>query len=82
MLVFSRKKEQSIMVGDNIEIVIINIGRETVKLGINAPKEVTIHRKEVFMEIEKQNREAAISSMTLGNLKDLLPDLSKKIQKK
>lgn len=82
MLVFSRKKEQSIMVGDNIEIVIINIGRETVKLGINAPKEVTIHRKEVFVEIEKQNKEAAVSVTSIGDLKNILPDLSKKIIKK
>ncbi len=82
MLVFSRKKEQSIMVGDNIEIVIINIGRETVKLGINAPKEIPIHRKEVFVEIEKQNKEAVISAAQLGGLKNILPDLSKKINKK
>jgi len=82
MLVFSRKKEQSIMIGDNIEIVIINIGRETVKLGINAPKEIPIHRKEVFVEIEKQNKAAVVSATQLGDLKNILPDLSKHIKKK
>lgn len=69
------------MVGDNIEIVIINIGRETVKLGINAPKEITIHRKEVFIEIEKQNKESAVNAASINDLKKLLPDLNKKLKK-
>lgn len=59
MLVLSRKKGQSIMIGNDIEISIIDIQGEQIRLGINAPKNVAIHRKEVFEEIIKENKEAA-----------------------
>lgn len=59
MLVLSRKKGQSIMIGNDIEISIIDIQGEQVRLGINAPRNVTVYRKEVFEEIIKENKEAA-----------------------
>ncbi len=59
MLVLTRKKGQSIMVGEDIEITIVDIQGDQVRLGINAPKNVAIHRKEVFVEIQEENRIAA-----------------------
>jgi carbon storage regulator len=59
MLVLSRKKGQSIMIGHDIEISIIDVQGEQIRLGINAPRSVTIHRKEVFEEIIQENKQAA-----------------------
>lgn len=59
MLVLSRKINQSIVIGDNIEIMIVDIRGDQIKLGINAPKNVKIFRKEVYEEIESQNLEAS-----------------------
>ncbi len=70
MLILSRKKEQSIMIGNDIEIVVIDIQGDQVKLGINAPKNVSIHRKEVFLEIQEENKKAA--NVKKIALKDLL----------
>jgi carbon storage regulator len=58
MLVLSRKLNQSIMIGDNIQLVVVSIDRDTVKLGIQAPREVPVHRAEVYEEIQKANRAA------------------------
>ena len=59
MLVLSRKLNQSIMVGDNVRIVVVSVDRDQVKLGIDAPREIPVHRSEVFEEIQRANREAA-----------------------
>ncbi len=59
MLVLSRKVNQSIMVGDNVRIVVVSVDRDQVKLGIDAPREIPVHRSEVFDEIQRSNREAA-----------------------
>ncbi|WHH61515.1 carbon storage regulator CsrA [Petroclostridium sp. X23] len=64
MLVLSRKKTQSIIIGDNIEITIIDIQGDQVRLGISAPRNITIHRKEVFLEIQEENKKAADSKPT------------------
>ncbi len=64
MLVLSRKINQSIVIGDNIEIMLVDIRGDQIKLGINAPKTVKIFRKEVYEEIERQNVEAIKSSST------------------
>ncbi|OPX45668.1 hypothetical protein CLHUN_06050 [Ruminiclostridium hungatei] len=62
MLVLSRKKGQSIMLGDNIELTIIEIQGDQVRIGINAPKAVQVYRKELFLEIQEENKKAAGSS--------------------
>jgi carbon storage regulator len=59
MLVLSRKLNQAIMVGDNVRIVVVSVDRDQVKLGIDAPREIPVHRSEVFEEIQRANREAA-----------------------
>ncbi|MCO5296667.1 MAG: carbon storage regulator CsrA [Fimbriimonadaceae bacterium] len=59
MLVLTRKIQQSIMIGDEVEIVVLEVRGEQVRLGIRAPKNVTVHRKEIFEQIHEENREAA-----------------------
>ena len=59
MLVLSRKLNQAIMVGENVRIVIVAVDRDQVKLGIEAPREIAVHRSEVFDEIQRANKAAA-----------------------
>lgn len=69
MLVLSRKKEESIIIGDDIEIKIVKIEGKTVKIGIIAPKNVRILRKELYDEIKNENIEATRSiEIDLKNL--------------
>lgn len=77
MLVFSRKKDEAITIGSEIEIKVISIGRDTVKLGISAPRHITIHRKEIYLAIEEENRKAAAKALNTNQL-DLLKNLVKK----
>lgn len=59
MLILSRKKDESIIIGDDIEITIIGIEDDKVKLGINAPKNIDIHRKEIYLQIQEENQKAS-----------------------
>ena len=59
MLVLSRQRDETIMIGDNIEVTVVDIRGDKVRLGINAPKEISVHRKEVYDAIKRENREAA-----------------------
>ena len=58
MLVLTRKPNESIMIGNDIEITVLAIEGEQIKLGINAPENVEIHRKEVYLSIQEENNEA------------------------
>ncbi|MCM3403695.1 carbon storage regulator CsrA [Cytobacillus oceanisediminis] len=58
MLVLTRRLKESIMVGDDIEISILSIEGDQVKLGISAPKNVDIHRKEIYLSIQQENSSA------------------------
>ncbi|WP_017211306.1 carbon storage regulator CsrA [Clostridium beijerinckii] len=70
MLIITRKKGESLMIGDDIEIVISKIDDGSVKIGIKAPKDITILRKELFEEVEKENKEATkIDINMLKNIK-------------
>jgi carbon storage regulator len=55
MLVLSRKKNESIIINDNITVTVIEIRGDKVRLGIEAPKDVTVHRREVYEAIQNQN---------------------------
>jgi carbon storage regulator len=59
MLVLSRQKDETIIIGDNIEITVVDIRGDKVRLGVSAPKEISVHRKEVYEAIRRENREAA-----------------------
>ncbi len=54
MLVLSRQKDESIMIGDDVEITIVDVRGDKVRLGINAPKSVSVHRREVFDAIKRE----------------------------
>lgn len=72
MLILTRKTNESIIINDNIEIVVVGMEDGKVKLGIKAPKEVDIHRKEVYETIQQENRQAAnIKSIDIDLLKDI-----------
>ena len=58
MLVLSRKPNESIMIGDNIEIKIVEVKGDYIKLGITAPKSIPVHRKEIYEAIQRENIEA------------------------
>ena len=71
MLALSRKKGEALIVNNNIEITVLEIKGEQVKLGIAAPREVPVYRKEVYIQIQEANKEA-MNTDTLENLKNLL----------
>jgi len=73
MLVLTRKKNESIVIGNNIEIKILKMGKNSVELGISAPKAYSIFRKEVFDEIQKKNVEAikSVEITDIQNIKEL-----------
>lgn len=72
MLVLSRKINQSIMIGDNIEVMVVDIKPDQIKLGIVAPDNIKIYRKEIYLEIQKANIEAMNKKVSPSILKSIL----------
>ena len=70
MLALTRKKGEALMVNNNVEITILEVRGDQVKIGIAAPKEVPIYRKEVYLQIQEENK-ASFSPEGLDALKDL-----------
>ena len=64
MLVLSRQKDQTIIIGDDIEITVVAISGDKVSLGINAPRSIAVHRKEVYDAIKRENRRAMKMQVT------------------
>lgn len=64
MLALTRKKQEAIMIDGNIEIKILDIQGDKVKLGINAPKSMSVHRQEVYEQIKDANQEASITKIS------------------
>ena len=73
MLALTRKKGEALVINNNIEVTILEIRGDQIKIGISAPKDVPIYRKEVYLQIQKEN-EAAISVDSLDMLKDFMKD--------
>ena len=71
MLALTRKRGESIIIGDNIEIVVIGIQGDQVKLGINAPRDIPVNRREIYEQIVESNKTAASPVANLNLLKDL-----------
>jgi carbon storage regulator len=63
MLVFTRKKDESLIIGNEIEVTILSIGSGNVKVGINAPRHISVHRHEVYEAIKRENLAAAKSQI-------------------
>jgi len=78
MLVLSRKKNESIIIGDDVEIVIVDIKGDQVKIGIKAPKSVSVHRAEVYEEIQAENKKASSAPKQLTGLGSLFSQFKKK----
>ncbi|MEG0806511.1 MAG: carbon storage regulator CsrA [Lachnospiraceae bacterium] len=70
MLALSRKKGESLVIDNNIEITILEVKGDQIKIGITAPKEIPIYRKEIYQQIQKEN-EAAMNGEALKALENL-----------
>ncbi|MCR4796844.1 MAG: carbon storage regulator CsrA [Lachnospiraceae bacterium] len=70
MLALTRKKGESLMINNNTEITVLEVRGDQVKIGISAPKEVPVYRKEVYLQIQEENKET-MSSSSLEALKNL-----------
>ena len=73
MLALARKLNQSIVIGNNIEITLLEIKGDQIKVGINAPKSVPIYRKEIYEQIQEENKKAPQAKVDMGSLKNLFP---------
>lgn len=71
MLILSRKKDESIIIDDNIEITVVEVENGRVRLGISAPKDIEILRKELYVEVEDINKSAKFAAGKLDELKGL-----------
>ena len=71
MLALTRKKGEALVINNNIEVTVLEIRGDQIKLGIAAPREVPVYRKEVYLQIQKEN-EAALAVNGLNELKTLL----------
>lgn len=71
MLALTRKKGEALVINNNIEITVLEIRGDQIKIGISAPKDVPIYRKEVYLQIQQEN-EAATSADGLDALNNLL----------
>ena len=71
MLALARKINQSIMIGNDIEITLLEIKGDQVKIGINAPKSVPIYRKEIYVQIQEENKKASEGEVDVETLNKL-----------
>lgn len=70
MLALTRKKGEALVLNNNIEVTVLEVKGDQVKIGIQAPKDVSIYRKEIYLQIQKENEEA-MSNAGIENLKNL-----------
>lgn len=71
MLILSRRKGESLIIGDNIAISVIDVQGDIVKIGIDAPRSVSVYRQEIYTEIQAANREAQKNLPTVEQLKKM-----------
>jgi carbon storage regulator len=78
MLVLTRKTNESIVIGDAIEVTVLAVEGDQVKLGITAPRQVPVHRREVYEQIKQANEEAVRSApLDISQVRRVLPPLKK-----
>jgi carbon storage regulator len=76
MLVLTRKSNQSIMIGDDVEVSILSVMGDKVRIGIQAPQEVPVFRTEIYLEIHREDGEGTASKDLRGEVDEALQDLS------
>lgn len=74
MLVLSRQRDESIMIGDDVEIIIVDVRGDKVRLGITAPKDIPVHRREIYDAIKKEKAEGTESEKQKAS--DIKPEHS------
>jgi carbon storage regulator len=72
MLVFTRRRQEAIRIGDRIEVRVLRVGRDGVRIGITAPPDVPVHREEIYEEIRQANRAAVAPLVDLSALAERL----------
>jgi len=75
VLVLTRKTDESVVIGDNIVVSVLEVRGDVVRLGIEAPRDVAVHRREIFDELQRANREAA--SPAAADVQDFAKRISK-----
>ena len=68
MLVFTRKRQEAIVIGDGIEVRVLRVGRDGVRLGVSAPSSVSVHRREIYVQIRLENQQAASAVASAGTV--------------
>jgi carbon storage regulator len=76
MLVLSRQRDESIIIGDNIVVTVVDVRGDKVRLGIEAPREVSVHRREVYEAIQRENQQA--SQIRLDDAREIKPSNDRK----
>ena len=72
MLVFTRRRHEAIMIGDGVEVRVLRVGKDGVRLGIVAPPEIRVHRREVYDQIRDANQSAVVSPDRLAQVAEKL----------
>jgi len=75
MLVLTRKSNQSIMIGDDVEVSVLSVMGDKVRIGIQAPQEVPVFRTEIYLEIHREDQEGAAEKDVRGEVGDALQEL-------
>src|SRR6185437_10234410 len=80
MLVLARQRDETIMIGDEVEVTVVDIRGDKVRLGLNAPKTIAVHRKEIYDAIRRENRDAAqVRPQDVPNLAGARPPVQMKL---
>ncbi len=80
MLVLSRQRDETIMIGDDVQVTIVDIRGDKVRLGITAPREIQVHRKEVYDAIKRENQQAA--GLSPSEVNEVINDKTKEDQRR
>ncbi|OGG00848.1 MAG: carbon storage regulator [Candidatus Glassbacteria bacterium RIFCSPLOWO2_12_FULL_58_11] len=82
MLILTRKQGESVAIGDDIQVTVVEIQGKQVKLGVKAPREVAVHRQEIYEKIQQENiRASQVQDLDLSELRQVISSESQKADK-